>query len=171
MLNYLKNPAQPEVHSLKRPIGVQVEKVSRSPGKNLRIRVSEAVGLKKESPDKEWRLIRLRRGNERKNRHPLLSEGAPSTAQAYFKVNEPEGCLFPGMSAERRPNARIEQKVRESARKKPEIPQRTTVHTPRHNFTSHLPETGTDLEVHSGTTGTQQFQDLPNLYLCEQERA
>ena len=109
------------------------------------LRVSEVVRLQVGDLDEGRKLIRVSQGKGRKDRYTLLSDIALQAVKAYREVYRPYGWLFPGPRPDRHLHPSTVQKVMRQTRKKANIPDRTTVHTLRHCFATHLLENGADL--------------------------
>jgi site-specific recombinase XerD len=109
------------------------------------LRVGEAVKLKPADVDTERKLVRVKAGKGRKDRHTLLADIATRCLNDYLAAYQPIRWLFPGSRPDRHLHARSVQKLVQAAARRAGIAKRLTVHTLRHSFATHLLEGGTDL--------------------------
>jgi integrase/recombinase XerD len=109
------------------------------------LRVGEVTRLKIEDLDTDRHMIFVRGAKGRKDRYTLLSDTALETIRRYMDDYGPVAWLFPGERPSRPLSSRSVQKVVEAARARAGIRGRTTAHTLRHSFATHLLESGTDI--------------------------
>lgn len=135
------------------------------------LRVGEVVRLRVEDIDVKRRLIRVRSGKGRKDRYTILFEVALKTFKEYVEKYKPEKWLFPGQRKDRHISTRTVQAIFEKARNKAGIKKDVTVHSLRHSFATHLPESGVNLRYiqellghkHSKTTEIYTHVSTKNL--------
>lgn len=109
------------------------------------LRVSEVVKLKTADLDIQRKLIKIRQGKGRKDRHSLLSDIALSVIREYMSENKTDNWLFPGETEGDHLSERTVQVIFKNALRKSGILKDISVHCLRHSFATHLLEAGTDL--------------------------
>ena len=130
------------------------------------LRVSEVVALKKEHIDLPRKLIYVRQGKGRKDRCTLLSERAAAFFSEYCSLYNIENWLFPGQPATNPLSIRSAQNIFEKAVRRAEIPRKTSIHSLRHTFATHLLESGTDIRYiqsllgHSNLRTTERYTHI-----------
>ena len=127
------------------------------------LRVSEVVALKKEHIDLSRRVIHIRQGKGRKDRYTMLSERAAGLFTEYCSLYGIGSWLFPGQSEARPLSIRSAQYIFDKAVRRAEIPKKTSIHSLRHTFATHLLESGTDIRYiqallgHSSLRTTERY--------------
>ncbi len=128
------------------------------------IRASELVGINFEDINRNDRLIRIR-GKGRKERIVPVGRKALDAVDAYSarKNDKDKGTsVFTGPSGKRL-TARTVQRILGNYRKKLGLSQKTSPHTLRHSFATHLLESGADLRAiqellgHASLSTTQRY--------------
>jgi site-specific recombinase XerD len=115
-------------------------------------RLSELLHLRLQDIDSERNVIRIDQGKGRKDRYTLLPDSLLQTLRTYWRAfgsknHRPTDWLFPGRPRERcLCSSTVEEFCRKAA-KLAGIRKRTTPHTLRHSFATHLLEAGTDLRT------------------------
>lgn len=122
------------------------------------LRVGEVVRLRVPDLDIARRILTIRQGKGRKDRHTVLSGVAIAAVQAYLAAERPGHWLFPGQDRRAYLSERTVQKVFEQAKTKAGLPKHVTVHSLRHSFATHLHEAGTDLRVIQELLGHAQLK-------------
>jgi integrase/recombinase XerD len=120
------------------------------------LRVSECVKLEIDDIDFNENLINIKSGKGSKDRVTILS---PITAEHLKKyiltLEKDEKYLFPGNKDIL--STRNIQKIIQRAAKKAGITKKTTPHTLRHSFATHLLENGTDIRLIQELLGHSQL--------------
>ena len=109
------------------------------------LRVSEVVKLKPEDIDTERKLIHIKGAKGGKDRYTLLSDIALDVLNEYVQKYKLQKWLFPGANPGKHVTTRIAQAIFEQACKKAKVTKEVSVHSLRHNFATHLSESGVDL--------------------------
>jgi site-specific recombinase XerD len=112
------------------------------------LRASEVCNLKIGDIDSDRMLIHVEKGKGGKDRKVMLSPGLLELLRDYWREARPEGWLFPGKPRINPLSPRQLHRAFSAAKhlagiKKP----RSTLHTLRHSFATHLLEAGTDVRV------------------------
>lgn len=112
------------------------------------LRASEACNLKVTDIDSDRMLIHVDKGKGEKDRKVMLSPGLLGLLRDYWKEARPEGWLFPGKPRINPLSPRQLHRAFSGAKhlagiKKP----RSTLHTLRHSFATHLLEASTAVRV------------------------
>lgn len=124
------------------------------------LRVSELVGLKKESINFDEKTGWVRRGKGNKDRVFILSETLANELKDYLSEKPNNQYVF---SKEKPLTTRNIQKIISGLRVRAGIQKRITPHTLRHSFATHLLEQGTDIRMiqsllgHSSLSTTQVY--------------
>jgi len=120
------------------------------------LRVSEVVALQVGDIDSQRMLIRVRQGKGKKDRYAMLSGRLLEVLKCWWRFRHPAGqkhhtspedWLFPGWRRGRHMNSQSLQTVCREAAVLAGIHKKTTVHTLRHSFSTHLLENGTDIRI------------------------
>ena len=111
------------------------------------LRLSEAINLKVSDIDSAEMTLRVRVGKGRRERIAMLSPTLLETLRAYWKEYRPTDWLFPGKDGKRHIGEGVAQTACSRATATAGITKRTSPHTLRHCFASHLLENGTDLRM------------------------
>jgi integrase/recombinase XerD len=109
------------------------------------LRVGEVIKLKSQDIDSQRMLIHVVQGKGKKDRYTILSEIALEQLRKYYKLYRPEKWLFPGQDSNEYITERTVQRIFENACIAAKITKKSTVHTLRHSFATHLLEGGIDL--------------------------
>jgi len=109
------------------------------------LRVSEASNLKVADIDSKNMQIIVRQGKGKKDRYTLLSKSNLEVLRKYFKVYKPKLWLFFGIDPLEKLNNRTLQRIFEESKIRALITKKSSLHTLRHSFATHLLENGTDL--------------------------
>jgi site-specific recombinase XerD len=112
------------------------------------LRASEVCNLKVGDIDSDRMLIHVERGKGGKDRKVMLSPGLLELLRDYWREARPDGWLFPGKPRINPLSPRQLHRAFSAAKhlagiKKP----RSTLHSLRHSFATHLLEAGTDVRV------------------------
>ncbi len=130
-------------------------------------RASELVGMNLEDINRYDRLVRIR-GKGRKERIVPIGRTALDAIDAYLgrKTDGADApAVFTGPSGKRL-TARTVQRILENYRKKLGLSQKTSPHTLRHSFATHMLEGGADLRAiqellgHASLSTTQRYTHL-----------
>jgi site-specific recombinase XerD len=127
------------------------------------LRVSEVVALKREHIDLSRKVIYIRLGKGRKDRSTILSEKAAQCITEYCTLNGIQSWLFPGQPPTGPLTIRSAQHIFDKAVHRAEIPKKTSIHSLRHTFATHLLESGTDIRYiqtllgHSSLRTTERY--------------
>lgn len=111
------------------------------------LRVSEVARLKISDIDSKRMVLRVEQGKGRKDRYVMLSPRLLELLRAYWREERPSGWLFPGAKPGSHLSVRSLQTVCQNARAESGLGKRTTMHSLRHAFATHLLESGTDLRT------------------------
>jgi len=132
------------------------------------LRVSEVVSLRPEDLDLERHVVVVRSAKGRKDRLTLLSDTACASVKAYRELYQPITWLFPGQVPTSHITTRTAQLVFEHAKRRAGIAKKSSVHTLRHSFATHLLESGTDIRYiqkllgHSSLKTTEIYTHVSN---------
>jgi integrase/recombinase XerD len=129
------------------------------------LRVSEAIGLKREQINFEEGLLTVREGKGRKDRHVSLPVSIRSKLKAYLDARCDES---PYVFNTRSGHLRVKsaQVIVDEAARKAGIKKNVTPHTLRHSYATHLLEAGTDIRIiqrllgHSDIKTTQIYTPI-----------
>ena len=130
------------------------------------LRVSEVVALKREHVDINRGVIYIRLGKGRKDRSTILSQKAACFVREYCSSADIQVWLFPGQPASHHLSIRSAQKIFDNAVKRAEITKKTSIHSLRHSFATHLLENGTDIRYiqtllgHSSIRTTERYTHI-----------
>jgi len=108
------------------------------------LRLSEVVNLKISDIDNERMLITIKGGKGKKDRNTILSKELLVLLREYFKEYKPKVWLFEGEIGDQY-STRSVQELYYKALKKSGIKKKTSIHTLRHSFATHLLENGEDV--------------------------
>lgn len=108
------------------------------------LRLNEVLHLKTVDIDSVRMQVRVEQSKGRKDRYTLLSKKCLEILRVYFKEYRPKDYLFEGSKGGQY-SERSVQNIVKAAAKKAGIKKKTSVHTLRHSFATHLLENGTDL--------------------------
>lgn len=111
------------------------------------LRISEALALELSDIDSERMVITVRHGKGDADRQVTLSEMLLKALRAYWRAYEPPSCLFRGKDSKKPPTVSTIQRALKAARHRAGIRKKTSAHTLRHSYATHLLEAGTDLRV------------------------
>ena len=134
------------------------------------LRVSECVKLKVEDIDFNEKIINIKSGKGQKDRVTILSPVTAEHINRYLlTLEKDDGYLFPGKEGYL--STRNIQKIVQQASKRAGITKKTTPHTLRHSFATHLLENGTDIRLiqellgHSSIATTELYTHISNKQL------
>ncbi|MGH1437001.1 MAG: tyrosine-type recombinase/integrase [Lewinella sp.] len=108
------------------------------------LRLSELTNLQLKDINYDRRQIFIDSGKGKKDRYTLLSENCLQALQTYLKKYQPKLWLFEGQDGGQYSNRSVQAILRRAVVASGINP-RTTVHTLRHSFATHLLEQGVDL--------------------------
>ena len=111
------------------------------------LRISEAVGLKVTDIDSQRMVIRVEQGKGQKDRYVMLSPKLLETLRDWWRVDKPQGWLFPGDLVGRHIGRHTVERACQKAHRLCRISKPITPHSMRHAFASHLLESGTDVRT------------------------
>jgi site-specific recombinase XerD len=111
------------------------------------LRISEAISLRLADIDRQRRVICVRQGKGKKDRHTLLSPALLEILDRYCWAAQPEDLLFTTRWKDRPITDSTVQRVCREAQQESGLDKRISPHTLRHSFATHLLEAGTDLRV------------------------
>ena len=136
------------------------------------LRISEVCALKPTDIDSQRMLIHVHLGKGNKDRYVLLGETVLALLRDYYKTARRKGVyLFPGCKPERPLCPAAVRKVMKKALRKAGLSKKTTFHTLRHSFATHLLESGYDLRViqallgHASIQTTQRYTHITDRLL------
>src|SRR4030095_13288262 len=129
------------------------------------LRVSELVRLKIGAIDSERMMVRVEQGKGRKDRYTILSPRLLTELRSYWKEHRSPIYLFPN-----RKGGPISidyaQRIYNLAKLKAGIQKGHGIHTLRHCFAAHLPESGVDLRTiqtllgHNSMASTERYLQI-----------
>jgi site-specific recombinase XerD len=111
------------------------------------LRVSEVVSLTIGDIDSSRMVIHVRQGKGSKDRFVMLSEQLLGILRAYWRIERPQGWLFPGPDSDQPITPRSLQRACRGTAEAAGLDKTVTVHTLRHCFATHLLERGVDIRV------------------------
>jgi len=109
------------------------------------LRVNEIAKLKVTDIDSKNMQIFIRQAKGNKDRFALLSTSTLALLREYYKLYRPKEWLFPGQNPSYAISTRTIQAAFNDAKKIAGINPKSTPHTLRHSFATHLVEQGTHL--------------------------
>jgi site-specific recombinase XerD len=121
------------------------------------LRLEEATHLRVNDIDSARMLLRVAHGKGAKERLVPLSPRLLEELRAYWRIRRPKTWLFPGGKPDAPLNACTVQKACQRAMKDCGLTKRTTPHTLRHSFATHLLESGVDLLAIQRLLGHRSF--------------
>lgn len=128
------------------------------------LRVSELVNLKVEDLNLEEKTGWVRKGKGNKDRLFVMSDSLAIELKDYFETRGKENKYV--LSKDKPLTTRNIQKIIKGARERANITKKTTPHTLRHSFATHLLEQGIDIRViqamlgHSSLNTTQVYTHI-----------
>jgi len=123
------------------------------------LRISEVCALKPMDIDSQRMLIHVRLGKGSKDRYVLLGETVLALLRDYYKNARRKGVyLFPGYKPQSPLCPAAVRKVMKKAVRKAGLSKKTTFHTLRHSFATHLLESGYDIRVIQALLGHASIQ-------------
>ena len=134
------------------------------------VRVGELVNLKPADILSDRKLIFVRGGKGKKDRHTILSNKTLEVLREYHKECKPKEYLFEGQFGGKYSTSSvrnmIEQKIAKAG-----VTKRGSAHTFRHTFATHLLEAGVDLRIiqsllgHTSSKTTEIYTHISNQHL------
>lgn len=109
------------------------------------LRVGEITRLKVTDILSERRQIRVRNGKGDKDRYTLLAEQTLKTLREYYREEQPEDWLFPGILPGQPMSVSAAERSFQRVRDRVGINPKVRIHSLRHSFATHLHEAGTDI--------------------------
>lgn len=131
------------------------------------LRVSEAVGLKKDDLDLQDKMGMVRGGKGKKDRHIILSSNFINDLKRYLGERKDDNPYVFAVSGHQMSVRQAQSVVTEAARKAG-IRKRVFCHCLRSSFATHLLEAGTDIRViqellgHSNLATTERYTRVSN---------
>jgi len=129
------------------------------------LRVSEAIGLKREQINFDEGLLTVREGKGKKDRHVTLPVSIRPKLKAYLDSRFDESPYVFNTRSDHL-HVKSAQIIVEEASKKAGIEKNVTPHTLRHSYATHLLEAGTDIRIiqrllgHSDIKTTQIYTQI-----------
>jgi site-specific recombinase XerD len=129
------------------------------------LRLSEVINLKIGDIDSTRKAIIIKGAKGKKDRNSLLSEKLLLILREYFKQYKPKVWLFEGQYGEQYSDRSV-QSIYRKACYNAKIMKKSSVHTLRHSFATHLLERGTDLRYiqellgHSSSKTTEIYTHI-----------
>jgi len=109
------------------------------------LRAAEVCHLRVQDIDGERMIIHVEAGKAGRDRKAMLSPGLPDLRRDCWREARPAGRLFPGLPRVNPISPRQLNRAFASARHMAGVTRSATLHTLRHSFATHLPETGSDV--------------------------
>jgi len=109
------------------------------------LRISEAVRLQPPEIDSQRMVIRVDQGKGQKDRYVMLSPRLLEILREWWRLEKPQGWLFPGDIPGRHITRSAVEQACQQAQQSSHIPKPITPHSMRHAFAVHLLESGTDV--------------------------
>jgi len=134
----------------------------------LGLRISELRNLKPEHIEFDRNMVLIKNAKGAKDRYVKLPEGLREELKAFIKLNKGEHVFF-GRS--KKINLKTIQKIFENALRKSGVKKKSSCHTLRHSFATHLLENGVDIRIiqkllgHSKLETTQIYTHVSNFQL------
>src|SRR5580704_1650908 len=111
------------------------------------LRIAEVISLKVSDIDSKRMVIRVEQGKGRKDRYVMLSPHLLELLRAWWRMERPQGWLFPGRDRVQPMTTRQLNRACHAAAQRAEIDKRVSLHTLRHSFATHLLEQNVDVRV------------------------
>jgi len=111
------------------------------------LRISEAVHLKCTDIDSQRMVIRVDQGKGQKDRYVMLSPKLLDVLRDWWRLEKPQGWLFPGEIVGRHITSDAVELACREAHRASRISKPITPHSMRHGFAVHLLERGTDVRT------------------------
>jgi site-specific recombinase XerD len=111
------------------------------------LRISEAVRLKPTHIDSQRMVIRVELGKGQKDRYVMLSPRLLEILRGWWRLEKPQGWLFPGDIVGRHITSDAVELACRQAHQASRISKPITPHSMRHAFAVHLLERGTDVRT------------------------
>ena len=109
------------------------------------LRASEAICLKIEDILSDRRQLRVVGGKGNKDRYTILADKTLLLLRKYYQEYKPVDWLFPGQEPRSHISTSTAERMLHKARDKARINPKSTLHTLRHSFATHLLEDGVDI--------------------------
>ena len=135
------------------------------------LRLSEVIGLRMTDLDSQRLMIRVEQGKGKKDRYTILSAKLLDELRVYWRMYRPTHYLFPSKDSQRPKHPGHVQKIYYQTAQRAGIQKRTSIHTLRHCFATHLLEAGVDLRTiqmlmgHSSITTTMRYLQVRRQHL------
>jgi integrase/recombinase XerD len=135
------------------------------------LRLSEVIGLRMTDLDSQRLMIRIEQGKGKKDRYTILSAKLLDELRVYWRMYRPPHYLFPSKDPQRPQHPGHVQKIYYQTAQRAGIQKRTSIHTLRHCFATHLLEAGVDLRTiqmlmgHSSITTTMRYLQVRRQHL------
>lgn len=138
------------------------------------LRISEALKLEAKDIVSSRMVIHVRHGKGGKERYTILSKALLFLLREYWRKNREDKSelLFPGSLPEKILEQNLVRRALLSGLKKAGIEKRTTLHTVRHCFATHLLESGCDIRIiqcllgHSNISSTTIYSHVASFARC-----
>lgn len=134
------------------------------------VRVGELVNLKPADILSDRKLIFVRGGKGKKDRHTILSNKTLDVLREYHKECKPKEYLFEGQFGGKYSTSSVRNMI-EQKTAKAGVTKRGSAHTFRHTFATHLLEAGVDLRIiqsllgHTSSKTTEIYTHISNQHL------
>jgi site-specific recombinase XerD len=133
------------------------------------LRIGETLGLKTGDIDSHRMMIRIHQGKGNKDRYAVLSRVALDQLRLYYQLYRPSVWLFE-TGKDRNMSPRTAQIIMQRAVAKAGISKKTSLHTLRHSFATHLMEQGVSLAIIQQMLGHRSLKTT-SIYLHVQQYA
>jgi site-specific recombinase XerD len=131
------------------------------------LRVNEIVNLKVTNIDSSRMLVHVENAKGKKDRYVALPESILESLRNYYAAYQPKTYLFEGQYGGQY-SIRSAQAVFKDAMRKAKINKTVGIHGLRHNYATHLMESGTDMSFIQKLLGHSDIKNYSNLCQTKQ---